>query len=154
MISVIQNSSLVTLLGLEEADPQEVDQLLNEMSDTISALALTRLEEDMTLTEEERNNLKNLINFETNVQNFNIELQNKYPKLPQLIEEEAYIFKKTALVDQLRTTKESIESSEELDNKEELLKIIIAVNNLLETDNPVDDLEFESKWLIYLDSKI
>jgi len=154
MISVIQNSSLVTLLGLEEADPQEVDQLLNEMSDTISALALTRLEEDMTLTEEERNNLKNLINFETNVQNFNIELQNKYPKLPQLIEEEAYIFKKTALVDQLRTTKESIESSEELDNKEELLKIIIAVNNLLETDKPVDDSEFESKWLIYLDSKI
>jgi hypothetical protein len=135
MIQELNNIDLITLLNLESITEDEKKEMLDLVSETVIAEALNRLVDGPMIDEVQKEEVTKFIDDNIINENFDKLVLEKYPEFARYIDEEAYLFKKNALIEQLNEIVNSTNNDADFEGETmyvaavDLLKIIEADDN-------------------------
>ena len=145
MIDFINNTDIFVLLGLEELPEEEKNKYTDDMGRRIVGNILQRLENDLSIPIEKQARLKELIEDTSEAPEVDEELLSDFPQVSEYMDNEVYIFKKTAISDQLEMLKNKALNLQDQSAENNFANIVSQLKNLL-TRNSDEENQFESLW--------
>lgn len=143
MIQLIKDLSIYSLLGLQESDITQKNELVDAMGENIIGLVMERFAEAHPY--DDMDSLMNSLDLEEQV------LKDTYPDIQEFINQEVYVYKKGALLDAVNGEINFINSSPD-ENSEETLSILNNLKGMLEDESTIkNDEEFEMAWMSFIE---
>lgn len=145
----LRDIDIFELLGLTYLDEKKKDDYLAKMLQPILTQAITRGVEESNLPEDKLDYLLELVDKNTDVETLQIESIKLMPQLINIIQQETYVFKKGALLDQLNSVEKDLETR----TSEDLVYFKTVIQDLKANLSNENENTFENAWKLYVEQK-
>lgn len=145
----LRDIDIFELLGLTYLDEKKKDDYLAKMLQPILTQAIARGVEESNLPEDKLDYLLELVDKNTDVETLQIESIKLMPQLINIIQQETYVFKKGALLDQLNSVEKDLETR----TSEDLVYFKTVIQDLKANLSNENENTFENAWKLYVEQK-